>query len=143
MPLKSGLEAEGEIMTTGVAPAPYSRAAASVVPEERWPITATTAGSAYSWAAIRTATSSLPESSATRSSSRRPRRPPLALIWLTDRKSTRLNSSHSQISYAVFCLKKKKRQSMVALCSRAQLSKVGSELSWEIIGGGQKDRRSV
>src|SRR5688572_31897548 len=26
---------------------------------------------------------------------------------LTDRKSTRLNSSHSQISYAVFCLKKK------------------------------------
>src|SRR2546430_12540881 len=35
------------------------------------------------------------------------------LVWLplhslTDRKSTRLNSSHSQISYAVFCLKKKK-----------------------------------
>src|SRR2546430_10194415 len=28
--------------------------------------------------------------------------------WLQDRKSTRLNSSHSQISYAVFCLKKKK-----------------------------------
>src|SRR2546427_2099446 len=28
----------------------------------------------------------------------------------TDRKSTRLNSSHSQISYAVFCLKKKKIQ---------------------------------
>src|SRR2546430_7085903 len=26
---------------------------------------------------------------------------------MTDRKSTRLNSSHSQISYAVFCLKKK------------------------------------
>src|SRR2546430_9604058 len=26
-----------------------------------------------------------------------------------DRKSTRLNSSHSQISYAVFCLKKKKK----------------------------------
>src|SRR2546430_2893911 len=32
---------------------------------------------------------------------RRPRR-------FSDRKSTRLNSSHSQISYAVFCLKKKK-----------------------------------
>src|SRR2546430_9013780 len=32
------------------------------------------------------------------------RRPPGA-----DRKSTRLNSSHSQISYAVFCLKKKKK----------------------------------
>src|SRR2546427_9339994 len=28
---------------------------------------------------------------------------------LPDRKSTRLNSSHSQISYAVFCLKKKKK----------------------------------
>src|SRR5688572_31717942 len=29
---------------------------------------------------------------------------------LADRKSTRLNSSHSQISYAVFCLKKKKEK---------------------------------
>src|SRR2546427_8915872 len=29
-----------------------------------------------------------------------------------DRKSTRLNSSHSQISYAVFCLKKKKKKTM-------------------------------
>src|SRR5688572_31608624 len=29
---------------------------------------------------------------------------------MLDRKSTRLNSSHSQISYAVFCLKKKKKQ---------------------------------
>src|SRR2546430_12852772 len=30
--------------------------------------------------------------------------------WIEDRKSTRLNSSHSQISYAVFCLKKKKQR---------------------------------
>src|SRR2546422_7895955 len=30
----------------------------------------------------------------------------------TDRKSTRLNSSHGYISYAVFCLKKKKRKRM-------------------------------
>src|SRR5256886_5735761 len=30
----------------------------------------------------------------------------------TDRKSTRLNSSHSQISYAVFCLKKKNKEEM-------------------------------
>src|SRR2546430_11362616 len=30
---------------------------------------------------------------------------------IRDRKSTRLNSSHSQISYAVFCLKKKRRDS--------------------------------
>src|SRR5438270_9458335 len=29
---------------------------------------------------------------------------------MEDRKSTRLNSSHSQISYAVFCLKKKKQK---------------------------------
>src|SRR5256886_12160555 len=29
-----------------------------------------------------------------------------------DRKSTRLNSSHSQISYAVFCLKKKKKHDL-------------------------------
>src|SRR5690606_40564360 len=31
-----------------------------------------------------------------------------------DRKSTRLNSSHVKISYAVFCLKKKKRRQVVA-----------------------------
>src|SRR2546430_4631651 len=31
-----------------------------------------------------------------------------------DRKSTRLNSSHSQISYAVFCLKKKKNSTVVS-----------------------------
>src|SRR2546430_4050223 len=31
----------------------------------------------------------------------------------SDRKSTRLNSSHSQISYAVFCLKKKKKNTKV------------------------------
>src|SRR3989475_9308066 len=36
---------------------------------------------------------------------------PLAgtVVERKDRKSTRLNSSHSQISYAVFCLKKKKK----------------------------------
>src|SRR2546427_5054666 len=33
-----------------------------------------------------------------------------ALLKSGDRKSTRLNSSHSQISYAVFCLKKKKKK---------------------------------
>src|SRR2546427_8760040 len=35
-----------------------------------------------------------------------------------DRKSTRLNSSHSQISYAVFCLKKKKKNQQVGPGSR-------------------------
>src|SRR5436853_4455399 len=33
-------------------------------------------------------------------------------LWVEDRKSTRLNSSHLGISYAVFCLKKKKKKIM-------------------------------
>src|SRR2546430_11213340 len=37
---------------------------------------------------------------------------------IRDRKSTRLNSSHSQISYAVFCLKKKK----IITCSAVTVS---------------------
>src|SRR2546430_10243878 len=41
-----------------------------------------------------------------------------------DRKSTRLNSSHSQISYAVFCLKKKKKAIVVYVCS-SMLGKFG------------------
>src|SRR3712207_7759084 len=38
------------------------------------------------------------------------------LGWATDRKSTRLNSSHANISYAVFCLKKK--NNIVHVCSQ-------------------------
>src|SRR2546430_9979938 len=38
----------------------------------------------------------------------------------SDRKSTRLNSSHSQISYAVFCLKKKTQESSHADAERRQ-----------------------
>src|SRR2546430_3420746 len=44
-----------------------------------------------------------------------------------DRKSTRLNSSHSQISYAVFCLKKKKKhvvQSLHLTGGNTQLTKL-------------------
>src|SRR3712207_8235384 len=37
-----------------------------------------------------------------------------------DRKSTRLNSSHANISYAVFCLKKKKNTSYLHMCHRIQ-----------------------
>src|SRR5207245_7419306 len=37
-----------------------------------------------------------------------------ALIFSLDRKSTRLNSSHGSISYAVFCLKKKKQENRAA-----------------------------
>src|SRR2546422_8589435 len=45
----------------------------------------------------------------TRASGRRQRPPVRArLLLVGDRKSTRLNSSHGYISYAVFCLKKKK-----------------------------------
>src|SRR2546427_6639418 len=50
-----------------------------------------------------------------RGCARRVRPPPPGRGWRPggrrrDRKSTRLNSSHSQISYAVFCLKKKKKK---------------------------------
>src|SRR3712207_8471165 len=38
-----------------------------------------------------------------------PLQPELLARLRTDRKSTRLNSSHANISYAVFCLKKKKK----------------------------------
>src|SRR2546422_5549202 len=41
----------------------------------------------------------------------------------TDRKSTRLNSSHGYISYAVFCLKKKKEHQFLTLCG--QVERVG------------------
>src|SRR3989442_9845012 len=57
----------------------------------------------------------------------RPKRPPTQIsyrgrsprpFWIRlqiDRKSTRLNSSHVRISYAVFCLKKKKKQAALYL----------------------------
>src|SRR5438309_6295585 len=41
-----------------------------------------------------------------------------------DRKSTRLNSSHSSISYAVFCLKKKKKSKKVTLQARPVASRL-------------------
>src|SRR2546430_13471148 len=45
---------------------------------------------------------------------------------LEDRKSTRLNSSHSQISYAVFCLKKKKNMhAMIHTLGAANLLATG------------------
>src|SRR6266853_3504002 len=40
-----------------------------------------------------------------------------------DRKSTRLNSSHSQISYAAFCLKKKKKQDIDTMIQRKKKKK--------------------
>src|SRR2546421_8381127 len=45
------------------------------------------------------------------------------LLGLADRKSTRLNSSHDQISYAVFCLKKKKtKQKDTSIFSSTRVS---------------------
>src|SRR2546430_6803978 len=43
---------------------------------------------------------------------------------VADRKSTRLNSSHSQISYAVFCLKKKKKQQLPQIVKELSVLKM-------------------
>src|SRR5256886_11519323 len=58
----------------------------------------------------------------------------------SDRKSTRLNSSHSQISYAVFCLKKKNTpfSSVGVACAAAKLGKslahIGSPYAGTVTG---------
>src|SRR5438876_4236293 len=70
IPLRSGLDADGEITGTGLAPPPYTRAAAMVVPDGRCPTTASTtiaAARVYGGGAS------------------------------PDRSSTRLNSSHPSI----------------------------------------------
>src|SRR5574338_784637 len=51
---------------------------------------------------------------------------PMALHY-TDRKSTRLNSSHHGISYAVFCLKKKKKRGSRRISERARSGDRGGE----------------
>src|SRR2546428_3865305 len=48
--------------------------------------------------------------------------PPLHAAATRDRKSTRLNSSHDQISYAVFCLKKKNDR-LLYICLRSRYEK--------------------
>src|SRR5438309_6766598 len=45
----------------------------------------------------------------------------------SDRKSTRLNSSHSSISYAVFCLKKKKKKNRNTIYKRNLKNKSSSQ----------------
>src|SRR5947209_19134559 len=46
-------------------------------------------------------------------------RPDLRHLWQRrDRKSTRLNSSHANISYAVFCLKKKKKNTNLKILTK-------------------------
>src|SRR2546427_8870932 len=44
-----------------------------------------------------------------------------------DRKSTRLNSSHSQISYAVFCLKKKKKETAIRYYTQSTNRRIDSQ----------------
>src|SRR2546426_2631526 len=62
------------------------------------------------------------------SQQKRPGRPPSLVVRLCheregrDRKSTRLNSSHLVISYAVFCLKKKKQNKVYELVSSLDLA---------------------
>src|SRR6266403_4338464 len=63
----------------------------------------------------------------------RPRRPPSARpgrAWsdARDRKSTRLNSSHVEISYAVFCLKKKKKKKMNLLYKTKKKKKITEQI---------------
>src|SRR2546430_4476257 len=72
-------------------------------------------------------------------------------VLCLDRKSTRLNSSHSQISYAVFCLKKKKTRNLVCTqdtndgkckyCLHTIFEEMNSELLSER-GGGLRILRS-
>src|SRR2546429_6961268 len=52
--------------------------------------------------------------------------PPLSTARPLDRKSTRLNSSHGYISYAVFCLKKKKNTTRVRPHSAYSITRVNN-----------------
>src|SRR5260221_7101755 len=57
----------------------------------------------------------------------------------SDRKSTRLNSSHTVISYAVFCLKKKRTEfrSCPITCSRCSFDRLGIGCGrWDTTSGG-------
>src|SRR5437588_1908361 len=50
----------------------------------------------------------------------------VAIARMIDRKSTRLNSSHTVISYAVFCLKKKKEKNKSNETHKQQVKKLDS-----------------
>src|SRR5688572_32276974 len=59
---------------------------------------------------------------------RRPHLQAAAVALARDRKSTRLNSSHSQISYAVFCLKKKKKITTVSTAKVQSVTSTATQL---------------
>src|SRR5947207_10868301 len=57
-----------------------------------------------------------------------------ARTWSSDRKSTRLNSSHTVISYAVFCLKKKNYYQMLS-CQRQHRGRSDPlQSKWDLAG---------
>src|SRR5260221_6608291 len=73
------------------------------------------------------------------SCSRPPRRASASARGL-DRKSTRLNSSHTVISYAVFCLKKKKDTSLLLLhevLPTRLLAATTTDVKWTMLCGHQ------
>src|SRR3989440_5609208 len=52
--------------------------------------------------------------------------PCFTFVSVIDRKSTRLNSSHDQISYAVFCLKKKKKKNVITASNKPKKQNTAS-----------------
>src|SRR2546430_3362478 len=66
-----------------------------------------------------------------------------------DRKSTRLNSSHSQISYAVFCLKKKEKTFVGPIISEEAARRIEESIQaavkagGRLLGGGIRNGRMV
>src|SRR2546430_3924097 len=67
---------------------------------------------------------------------------PCGVCVAADRKSTRLNSSHSQISYAVFCLKKKNTTSAILARTLAALPS-RDELCSEVMASNDSDSSGV
>src|SRR5258707_11749922 len=63
-----------------------------------------------------------------------------AVFTSLDRKSTRLNSSHANISYAVFCLKKKKRAQFINLNIEPLMEKYDSRYT-SLIHAGTRPRQ--
>src|SRR6201994_3987391 len=73
------------------------------------------------------------------------RQHPVCMVLALDRKSTRLNSSHSQISYAVFCLKKSGNEVVIGVVAEALMSEENFFAAWgddaeggleDAVGGG-------
>src|SRR3712207_8949144 len=59
-----------------------------------------------------------------------------------DRKSTRLNSSHANISYAVFCLKKKMKQQQRGVGKKGEMEEIGTVVSVDVQGVWGNERKA-